>query len=52
MKALREQLTEAYNDARRVYEANGRPAWDAGRIDGPKQAIEILDAAELPARMK
>jgi ParB family chromosome partitioning protein len=48
---LRAKLEEAKADARRVYEANkaagsSSTAYDSGRYDGLKQAIEILDSLE------
>jgi hypothetical protein len=50
---LRARLAEALADARRVYEADkGSPsaAFDSGRYDGLKQAIEILDDEAGEAR--
>lgn len=48
---LRAKLEEAKADALRVYEANKATgshstAYDSGRYDGLKQAIEILDSLE------
>jgi hypothetical protein len=46
MDELRAKLSEALADALRVYEADkGSPsaAFDSGRYDGLKQALEILD---------
>jgi hypothetical protein len=43
---IRSRLEEAMADALRVYELDkGKPsgAFDSGRYDGLKQAIEILD---------
>ena len=43
---LRDHLKAAEADALRVYESDkGKPseAFDAGRYDGLKQAVEILD---------
>lgn len=52
LEKLRKTLTEAMADALRVYETNrdrGAPpqsvAFDSGRYDGLKQAIELLDSA-------
>ena len=47
---IRERIQEAYADAMRVHEANKEHgstalsiAFDAGRIDGLKQALELID---------
>ncbi|HUW42503.1 MAG TPA: hypothetical protein VMV90_15975 [Rectinemataceae bacterium] len=43
---LRDHLNAAQSDALRVYEADkgkSSEAFDSGRYDGLKQAIEILD---------
>jgi hypothetical protein len=48
MERLRAELEAAMADARRVYEADKAAgglssAYDSGRYDGLKQALEILD---------
>lgn len=40
---LRKDLAEAMDAARADYEANGRPDYDAGRYEGLKQALEVVD---------
>ncbi len=47
---IRERIQEAYAEAMRVHEANKgygstalSIAYDAGRIDGLKQALELID---------
>lgn len=44
---LRERLEMAFNNARAVYEADkGKPsaAFDSGRYDGLKEALQIVDS--------
>jgi len=53
MSRLRIALSSAMGNALQVYEADreaGNPsaAFDAGRYDGLKQALAILEAEELP----
>ena len=38
----RRRITEAYEDALRVYRED-RSNYDAGRADGLKQALELID---------
>ena len=45
MNELIEKLEELYQDNRRIYEENGRQDFDAGRIDGIKQALEIVSTS-------
>ena len=43
---LRDRLVMAFNNARAVYEADkgkSSGAFDSGRYDGPKEALQILD---------
>ena len=40
------KLWELYNAAGKTYTENGRGAYDAGRIDGIKQALELLAEME------
>jgi hypothetical protein len=43
---IRDELTRAMNEARRVYEADKDTpsgAYDSGRYDGLKQAVQIVD---------
>lgn len=35
-------LTELYNEAVRLYEANGRAAFESGRIDGIRWAMDEI----------
>ena len=42
---LRARLEEAMDTARRVYQT-GHDRYDAGRYEGLKQALELLDSAE------
>lgn len=41
-----EKLDWLYNESVRLYEANGRAAFESGRIDGVKWAIEIIRGFE------
>lgn len=41
----RAELGRTLQDARENYEANGKQAYDAGRYEGLKQALEIIDRA-------
>ena len=45
MNELIGKLEELYQDNRRIYEENGRTGYDAGRLDGIKQAIEIVSTS-------
>ena len=48
---IRRKIAEAREDAQRVYEANKKTAsgesivYDAGRVEGLKQALEIITEA-------
>ncbi len=47
---LMRELTSAQENARRGYEHNKASNFDAGRYDGIKQAIEIVDAIAQKSR--
>ena len=40
--SLLEKLQEAYDAAKENYVNNGRTDYDAGRLDGLRQALEII----------
>jgi hypothetical protein len=42
MNSLHEKLWKLYNAAIETYEANGKGTWEAGRVDGLKQALELV----------
>ena len=44
-KEIMEKLSELLNDARRVYEVNGRTDFDAGAYKGIQRAIEAVKEA-------
>jgi hypothetical protein len=43
MDKLREEIAKAYEDAVRLYEENGKGTYEAGRVDGIKTTLEIVD---------
>jgi len=46
MSKTRRKLVQMMDDVRATYEANGRKDYDAGKYEGLKLALEILDNTE------
>lgn len=42
-KTLVSKLTDLYEDAIRIYKANGKGAYEAGIVEGIKRALELVE---------